>query len=407
MKALKASWLLSSDDNCPVIRDGAIVFSEIIQAVGTYAQLQEQYPDLTFKDLGQNSVIMPGLVNSHVHLEFSSNTTTLQYGNFMGWLNSVIANREELVEKATSGLIASKLDEMLQSGTTTIGAISSYAHDIKPCVQSPMNTVFFSEAIGSKMDMIDTLFADFKSRLKQSQGYASKNFIPAVAIHSPYSVHPFLVREVLKLSREEDLAVTAHFLESPEEFDWLHKDEGGFVDFFKNFLGQSTAVTKPMEFLNQFMDIKHLSFTHCVEASERDIEKIGQLGAYINHCPVSNRLLNNSKLKLEGLNEVPFTLGTDGLSSNNSLSLFDELRAALMVHENQSIASFAYSLLHAATINGAKALGLNKGVLTKNADADIIAFTLPDEVKEQEQLALQVILHTKEVDEIIIGGENV
>lgn len=55
---------------------------------------------------------MPGLINSHVHLEFSSNSTTLKYGNFMLWLNSVIASRDELVQKANNKLISKKLEKM-------------------------------------------------------------------------------------------------------------------------------------------------------------------------------------------------------------------------------------------------------------------------------------------------------
>lgn len=407
MKIVKASWLITSNDESTIIKDGAVVYDSTILDVGQIEYIQEKYPDIQIKDLGENSVLMPGLINSHVHLEFSSNTTTLKYGNFMNWLNSVIKNREELVEKATQELIGKKLQSMLRTGTTTIGAISSYGLDMQPCLNSKINTVYFSEVIGSKMDMIDTLFADFKARLNSAKKCAKENFIPAIAIHSPYSVHPFLVREVLNIAKSEELAVSAHFLESPEEFEWLHKDQGGFVDFFKNFLGQEKAVTKPMEFLTHFSGIKKLSFTHCVEASEADLDKIKSLDAVINHCATSNRLLNNSKLNLENLENMDFSIGTDGLSSNNSLSLFDELRSALMIHESLDVNIFSQKLLTAATRNGAKALGLNKGQLQKECDADIIGLVLPDVVEDENDLATQIILHTKKVNHIIIGGKNV
>ena len=184
-------------------------------------------------------------------------------------------------------------------------------------------------------------------------------------------------------------------------------NEGAFVEFFKNFLNQEQAVTKPMEFLNLFSNIKNLSFTHCVEASDADLEKIKLLGASINHCVTSNRLLNNTKLDLEKLKDIPFTIGTDGLSSNNSLSMFDELRNVLMTHYDKNVLEFSNVLLKAATINGSRALGLNKGSLAEGLDADIIALTLPDEIEEKEDLAMQIILHTKFVDKTIIGGEFV
>lgn len=409
MKIISAAWVITCDEKSTIIKNGAIVYNDKIIEVDTLKNIQEKYPEEKIEFCEENSVLMPGLINSHVHLEFSLNSTTLKYGNFMDWLNSVIINREELIKDINTNLLLKELDEMKKSGTTTIGAISSYSYDLEACVKSPINTVFFSEVIGSKPDMIDTLFSDFKARLQSAKSNQSKNFIPAVAIHSPYSVHPFLIRETLKLAKEENLAVSSHFLESPEEFEWLHKDEGGFLEFFKNFLGQEKAVTKPMQFLEQFKGIENLSFTHCVEASQDDFKKIKSLGAVVNHCPTSNRVLNNSKLNIDTLleNNIPFSIGTDGLSSNNSLNMFDELRNALMIHNHKNIIEFSKVLITSATKNGNLALGLNKGELSKDKDADIILVKLPDSIKSSDDLYMNIILHTKEVEKTIIGGDNV
>ena len=406
MKIISANWVVTCDENNSIIENGAVVYDEKILEIGSFLEIKEKYPNLEIEELKENSVLMPGLINSHVHLEFSGNTTTLKYGNFYSWLTSVIKHREDLINKADKKLISTKLDRMKKTGTTTIGAISSYSFDIEACLNSPINKVFFCEVIGSKADMIDSLFADFKSRLNNAKKFASKNFIPAIAIHSPYSVHPFLLRETLKLAREENLAVSSHFLESKEEFEWLHRDQGSLLEFFKNFLNQEKAVSKPMDFLNQFINLKNLSFTHCVEASDADLEKIKSLGASINHCVTSNRLLNNTKLDLNRLKDIPFTIGTDGLSSNNSLSMFDELRNALMAHYDKNVLDFSKILLKAATVNGSRALGLNKGVIEKDFDADMIYFSLPDSVEDKNELPMHIILHTKFVDKVIIGGKD-
>lgn len=406
MKIISANWVVTCDENNSIIENGAVVYDEKILEIGSFLEIKEKYPNLEIEEPKENSILMPGLINSHVHLEFSGNTTTLKYGNFYSWLTSVIKHREDLINKADKKLISTKLDRMKKTGTTTIGAISSYSFDIEACLNSPINKVFFCEVIGSKADMIDSLFADFKSRLNNAKKFASKNFIPAIAIHSPYSVHPFLLRETLKLAREENLAVSSHFLESKEEFDWLHRDEGSLLEFFKNFLNQEKAVSKPMDFLNQFINLKNLSFTHCVEASDADLEKIKSLGASINHCVTSNRLLNNTKLDLNRLKDIPFTIGTDGLSSNNSLSMFDELRNALMAHYDKNVLDFSKILLKAATVNGSRALGLNKGVIEKDFDADMIYFSLPDSVEDKNELPMHIILHTKFVDKVIIGGKD-
>ncbi len=402
-----AKWLLTCDKNNTIIQDGGIVFDDKIIEVGYFSQLKEKYPNITTYEPKQNSVLMPGLINSHVHLEFSANKTTLQYGNFMDWLYSVIDKRDVLIENATSKYIEAELTHMYKSGTTSIGAVSSYGFDMEACIKTPINVVYFNEVIGSKGDMVDVLFSDFSARLKNSISNQSDSFTPAVAVHSPYSVHPFLLREAISEARALNLSVSAHFLESSEEKEWLERNSGGFVSFFKNFLNQTTALTRPMEFLNQFKHLNHLSFTHCVEASKEELKKIKELNATINHCVTSNRLLNNSRLDLNNLDGINLSIGTDGLSSNNSLSMFDELRNALMMHTNSNLNALADKLLRAATSGGANALGLNKGILEKNKDADIILFSLPDEIEDQKNLSTHIILHTKEVKKTIIGGTYV
>jgi cytosine/adenosine deaminase-related metal-dependent hydrolase len=87
--------------------------------------------------------------------------------------------------------------------------------------------------------------------------------------------------------------------------------------------------------------------------------------------------------------------------------MFDELRTALMIHTNENIIDFSKTLLKAATINGSIALGLNKGSLEKEKDADIISFKLLDVIEDKEDIAMQIILHTKSVNKTIIGGKVV
>ena len=406
MKYLYADWLLTCDDDFLVVQEGALCFDKKIKAVGTKKSLQQKYPDASFEYLGVNSVLMPGLINAHVHLEFSANATTLKYGNFVQWLLSVIQNREELIEKADKKLIDKELQKMLQFGTTTIGAISSYGFDLLSCAQTPLNVVYFTEILGSKPEMIDALFVDFKEKLKLAQDQASEHFIPAVAIHSPYSTHPLLVREVLKIARENNMAVSAHFQESHAENEWLNYSSGEFEHFFKDMLDQHEALTKPSDFLYQFQGLEKLSFTHCVRANKKELKQIHDLGASIIHCPTSNRLLSNTSLNLSYLEDIPLAMGTDGLSSNHSLNLFEEIKNALFIHNNFDTNELCQKLLSAATKGGGVALGLKKGVLKEGYDADLISFHLPDTLRDVEDLASAIVLHSKEITHTFIGGED-
>ena len=406
MKILQADWLLVCDDNFTIIKDGAVVFEDTILDVGTLEDIQNRYQDENIEYLGKNSILMPGLINSHLHLEFSANKTSLKYGNFVQWLFSVITKREELVEKATKELIDSELSTMLQNGTTTIGAISSYGFDMQSCIDTPINVVYFTEVLGSKPEMIDTLFLDFKEKLNLALENKKENFIPSIAIHSPYSTHPFLIREVLNIAKAKDMAVSAHFQESKAENNWLNHSSGEFETFFKDMLDQHKSLSTPSEFLTLFKGIKKLSFTHCVEANEKELKQIKDLDASIIHCPSSNRLLNNTILNLSYLNDISLAMGTDGLSSNHTLNMFEEMRNSFFAHTNLDVNELAQRLILAATNGGAKALGLKKGILQKGYDADIISFCLPDIVEHPEDLASSIILHTTKANKVYIKGKD-
>jgi cytosine/adenosine deaminase-related metal-dependent hydrolase len=407
MEFLSADWIITCDKEFTIHKDSTIVFDEKIIQIDTNEKIQEKYPDVHIQYQGVNSVIMPGFINAHVHLEFSANKTTLSYGNFVKWLFSVIEHREDLISNATKELIDKELKNMIRNGTTTIGAISSYGFDMDSCKQSDLNVVYFTEALGSKSDMIDTLFLDFKEKLNSAISLKDDKFIPAVAIHSPYSTHPFLVREILKIAKDKDLAISSHFMESKAENDWLNYSKGEFTTFFNNFLNQKTSLCKPYEFLNLFKNHTNLSFTHCVQANKDEIKQIKDLNATIIHCVNSNRLLNNTKLDLNNLDNINLAIGTDGLSSNNSLNMFDELRNALFMHCDIDIDLLAQKLLIAATAGGAIALGLkNKGSLDINNDADLITFNLQDKVINQETLAQNIILHIKRSRKTYIKGKN-
>jgi len=138
-----------------------------------------------------------------------------------------------------------------------------------------------------------------------------------------------------------------------------------------------------------------------IEEKDKELQKMQSLGS-ITHCPRSNRLLGNGRLSIEKLDS--FTLGTDGMSSNDSLSLWDEMRAALMLHHQAPVEKLAKRLIMAATKEGALALGLDKGVIAEGKDADLIMIELPDSVQEDDALALSLVMFTKEVERSYVAG---
>ena len=385
----------------------AVAFDKKIKAIDTIENLQKNYPQATVEETKENSVLYPGFINTHVHLEFSANKTTLQYGSFMPWLDSVIKNREELMGACDNEMMMQECQNMMKSGITTFGAISSFGLELEVCTKTPQKVIFFNELIGSNPSIVDMLYGDFLERLDESKKYSDQGVTPAIAIHSPYSVHPIVLKRAINVAKTENLPLTAHFLESQAERQWLEDDSGEFLPFFQKFFNSSKSVTKIDEFLKSFDEIP-THFVHVVQANNEELEYLAKKGHSIAHCPRSNRLLGCGRLPIETLIElnIPFTIATDGLSSNNSLNILDELRAGLMLHHLGSLERLALLFIASVTSKPADIFSLNSGKIEVGKDADFALVTLPAKPSSLESIALQTILHTKEVSNVWINGKK-
>jgi len=400
LKILNVSYILQ---NNKVISGKALAFEKTIIKIAPLDELLQIYPDAEVIDTPPNSLLMPGLINSHVHLEFSANKTRLKYGKFMPWLHSVIENRDDLINNCNEECMKKETMQMLRTGITTFGAISSHGLDLEAAVNSKQNVVFFNEAIGSQATMADALFGDFKSRLEASEHVKREGFYPAVAIHSPYSVHPALIKKAIELARLRNYPLSAHFMESPEERTWLDHNEGDFKPFFREFLKQEYAANTSLDFLTLFDDTPTL-FTHVVHANESEYKKLKDKGHTIIHCPISNRLLGNGALNLDTIeaHKIKWLCATDGLSSNYTLSLFEEMKIALFMHKDSDLLDTAKALLNSVTIDAAQALNLNTGEITEGKNADMLVLELGEEACEQ--LPVHLILHQYPISHRYING---
>jgi cytosine/adenosine deaminase-related metal-dependent hydrolase len=402
MKIINADFLYTPNG---YVQNQAVAFTETIKDIGTIEELTQRYPDARIIQTEPNSILYPGFINTHVHLAFSANRTSLVYGSFKPWLDSVIEHRDELMEACDDEMMMVECKKMISSGITTFGAISSFGNELEVCERTPQRVVFFNELIGSNAMYADMLYGDFQERVSASQSCETESrIIPAIAIHSPYSVHPILLQKAVNLAKKNKMPLSAHFLESQAEREWLESSSGTLKAFFLKYFNTSKTVTSIEEFMHAF-DTYPTHFTHCVQATQEELEHLSQKGHSIAHCPRSNRYLGCGRLAIEELS-LPFTVATDGLSSNESLSILDELRAAIMLHNDLPIQELSEKLLRAVTEYAAEILGLNCGKIEIDKLADFAVVTLPEEPKRTEELALWTILHTKEVSEVYIEGEK-
>lgn len=403
MKILNVSYLLHNNE---LLSGQSVAFEKTIVKIAPLDQLLTLYPEAEVIDTPPYSLVMPGLINAHVHLEFSANKTQLKYGKFLPWLHSVIENREELISNCDSECMKNATEKMLRSGITTFGAVSSHGMDLDAAAEAKQNVVFFNEVIGSQAIMADTLFADFNARLEASERVKREGFHPAIAVHSPYSVHPALIKKALFLAKSRGYSVSAHYMESPAERAWLDQNSGDFKPFFKEFLSQEYALSTSEAFLELFNEVPTL-FTHVVHANTKELKALKTAGHTVVHCPISNRLLGNGALDLDALEaqKLRWLCATDGLSSNYDLNLFEEMKIALFMHKESDLLSLAKNLLNSVTIEAAKALNLNTGEIDEGKNADLLVLSLEEE--PNEQLALHLILHQYPISAIYINGKEV
>ena len=402
MKIISADFIYTPNG---FIANQAVAFTEVIKDIDNLEVLEAKYPDAEIIQTEANSVLFPGFINTHVHLEFSSNKTSLKYGSFMPWLDSVIEHREDLVGACDNKVMMDECETMLRSGITTFGAISSFGNELEVCEKAAQRVVFFNELIGSNAQYADMLYGDFMERVSATMACDdSSRITPAIAIHSPYSVHPIILQKAVNVAKQHKLPLSAHFLESQAEREWLENGEGELKGFFEKYFNTSTPVTNIAEFMHAF-DSYPTHFTHCVQATADELTYLENKGHSIAHCPRSNRYLGCGRLAIEDL-KLPFSVATDGLSSNDSLNIFDELRAALLLHNDIPIQELASTLLKSVTSDAADILGLDCGKIEKNKNADFAIVTLRETPKRVEELALWTVLHTKDVSEVYIEGEK-
>ncbi len=384
----------------------AVVFDKNIIATGAPEEIISDHPDAQIVRAAPHTVIYPGFINTHVHLEFSANRTSLTYGDFMHWLDSVIEHRDDLVQQCDDAMMEEATGDMLRSGITSFGAISSFGTELEVCKRIPQRVTFFNELIGSSAATADMLYADFQERLNNSMHASPDDLItPAIAIHAPYSVHPILLTKAISLAKEKNMPLSTHFLESSHEREWLESHSGGFLGFFQKFFNADKAVTTIEEFMGAFDSYPTL-FVHCTQTTSYEREYLARYNHYVAHCPRSNRLLDCGRLPIEDV-DSPLSIATDGLSSNWSLNIWDELRAALMLHHTGSLHEMADRFIRSVTSDAAKSIKSQAGRIEAGAPADIALVTLPEHIEHTGHISLQTILHTKEVSGLYIDGAQV
>ncbi len=377
--------LLTADFVVPVssepISNGAVVVDggRIID-IGTSGEIEAAYPDFQ-KIRKPNSIILPGFVNAHTHLELSWTKGKIQgFEDFTGWLERLITLKaggidQDLVEDS----MRMGLRDVIESGVTTVGEISSLDFGGRGMLKnSGMRIIAF-------LELFDRVSPRLPSLEFQSEDLYEERPFP----HAPYSCGPELLDAVFACARENAIAAGIHLGESPDEVDFLKNLPNGFERKIFPLIGKKPferpVAETPTRYIDGFLrggDVR-LSAVHMVQVVAEDMEIVRSADIGIILCPRSNVFLRVGKPNLRQMFDYERVgLGTDGLSSNSDLDFFREIRSLHDIVAEQGIRQSARLAVYFATLGGAKALFIEEktGSLEIGKSADIICVDCEGEI---------------------------
>jgi cytosine/adenosine deaminase-related metal-dependent hydrolase len=355
-RRLAARWLI------PVVGSpfeyGALLIGADgrIHAVGSNQDVPRP-SDVPAEDYG-DAVIVPGLINTHTHLELTGFEDQVRERDFPAWilrLRQLKTTRGpgEYLQAAHRGLAA-----CFGAGVTTIADTGDSGAVIQALAERDGSGVAYQEVFGPHPAQLEESLAGLRSRVTKLGRWATDRVRIGVSPHAPYTVSRPLLAAVAEWSEVERLPLAVHLAESPAEVDFLAHGSGPFAEAW---LGRGIPLPEsaggtPIEWLAQHGGLTERTLCiHAVQVTPSDIGRLTATGAAVAHCPLSNKAHGHGAAPLAALLAagVRVGLGTDSVVSVGTLDLLAEARAARRLARLS-----ADQLLELCTLGGARALGL-------------------------------------------------
>ncbi len=305
------------------IKNGAVaVGGGKIKAVGREAEIKNRFPRFKVRDLGCGAVL-PGFINCHTHLELGWLKPGKEFKNFTGWLKYIVGAKYSGTGTAEiERSVKDGIKNLIKSGVTTVGEISSYGNDADILKNSPIRTVLFREIMDSRP-------------LLSPEPEKSERFEERLFPHSPYSCSPELIKKSFEISAQTGTPAGIHLAESPEETAFVRGEKNGIEETIYPMIGKTNMsrhkAETPFKYLSEICDgTAKITCVHMSHVNKSEIAQIDGKNIGIVLCPRSNDFLKTGTAPvLEYANLKRVGLGTDGLSSNRTLNFFDEIKSSL------------------------------------------------------------------------------
>jgi 5-methylthioadenosine/S-adenosylhomocysteine deaminase len=317
---------------------------------------------------GEGKAIEPAFYNCHTHIPMTILKGLGDDKELHDWLihdiwpreakmtpdDIYIASKFAILEMIKGGTVF--CNDMYQYGEQTMKAIDEMG--IRGVVSKPEIDIPTPELLEKKKKIVLD-FIDYKN-------INENRIIKGISCHAVYTVSDDFLQFYSDLAKKYSMPIHIHACETKFEVENCLKKKG-------------CTPIEHLEKLGLLTDKTILA--HCVHLSDKDIEIIKKHNTKVAHCPISNFKLKSGLMAFQKLTDagVLITLGTDGSASNNSLGMLEEMKACALnakTQANSSKAGNVNDVYKTATVNGAKAFGIDAGVIEEGKIADFLLYDL-------------------------------
>ncbi|MDD3051299.1 MAG: amidohydrolase [Candidatus Cloacimonetes bacterium] len=404
---LKNATVLSVDENDTILYDSSVVIKDnYIYDILSDAEAVKKYESINIVDIKKN-ILMPGLINAHTHLPMSFMKGIADDLPLDDWLQKHIwpveakfINEEFIYESSLFGA-----GEAIKNGVTMCNDMYFLEEQVAEACKKMGLRVCVGEGI---LDFPSAVFTDLEKRFTYlrslSEKYQKDRFVDvAIAPHSIYTCCNDTLKRCVEFSKDYNLPVHIHLSETKKEVEDCQKEHGMLPTHYLNETGM--------------LDLPIVTVAHGVWLQSDEIELLKNKNISVIINIDSNLKLASGFPPMEdfvryGMN---YCLGTDGVASNNNLSIIEEMGTLAKLYKGlYSDPTFlsAKEVVRAATINAASALGKRKqlGSLESGKLADIIVVDVNNiESQPLYNLYSQIVynLNSDKIKHTIIDGKFV
>jgi cytosine/adenosine deaminase-related metal-dependent hydrolase len=392
-----------------IVLDGGVLLDDArVVAVGVGRNLRAANPDARVVDLGE-AVVLPGLVNAHVHLELTGvRRPEPARRSFVDW---ILALRESMagvrdfpsfIKASTSSGIA----QSLRYGVTAVGDISLNPAMTRPrLLERRMRGVSFGEVLGMAGRR-----GQFEGRLAEAvdRSWDTAGLRAGIEPHAPYSLDVEGYRRCVEEAGRRGMPVATHLAETPDEAEFLARHEGEFRRLWEALGAWEDGVSRyeggPVRWMNAVGLLDHwpVVLAHVNFVDDEELEILAGSRASVVYCPRTHEYFGRPPHRFREMTArgINVAIGTDSCASSPDLNVVEDLR---LVHR-QCPEMGAGELFEMVTTRAARALGMagQVGSIEAGSWADFCVFPL------HGADPLRGILESDAVPrELWLGGEKV